>query len=84
HADGIHVTGPISNNMKAAVLSTYEAVPAPKVVIASGCCSISGGPFWGSKDVVGDLNSLIPVDLYIPGCPPHPMTTLHALLQYFK
>ncbi len=84
HADGIHVTGPISNNMKAAVLSTYEAVPSPKVVIASGCCSISGGPFWGSKDVVGDLNSLIPVDLYIPGCPPHPMTTLHALLHFFK
>ncbi len=84
HADGIHVTGPISNNMKAAVLSTWEAVPAPKVVIASGCCSISGGPFYGSKDIVGDLNSLIPVDLYIPGCPPHPLTTLHALLQFFK
>lgn len=84
HADGIHVTGPISNNMRAAVLSTWEAVPAPKVVIASGCCSISGGPFYGSKDIVGDLNSLIPVDLYIPGCPPHPMTTLHALLQFFK
>lgn len=84
HADGIHVTGPISTNMRAAVLSTYEAVPAPKVVIASGCCSISGGPFWGSKEVLGDLNSLIPVDLYIPGCPPHPLTTLHALLQYFK
>jgi NADH:ubiquinone oxidoreductase subunit B-like Fe-S oxidoreductase len=66
------------------VLSTYEAVPDPKVVIACGCCSISGGPFWGSKDIVGDLNSLIPVDLYIPGCPPHPMTNLHALLQFFK
>ncbi len=84
HADGIHVTGPISENMRAATLSTYEAVPAPKVVIASGACAISGGPFYGSDDVIGDLNSLIPVDLYIPGCPPHPLTTLHALLQYFK
>ena len=84
HADGIHVTGPISKNMRAAVLSTFEAVPSPKVVIASGACSISGGPFYGSEDVVGDLNSLIPVDLYIPGCPPHPLTTLHALLNYFK
>ncbi len=84
HADGIHVTGPISRNMKAALLSTYEAVPSPKVVIASGCCSISGGPFYGSDDVVGDLNSLLPVDLYIPGCPPHPLTTLHALLAFFK
>lgn len=84
HADGIHVTGPVSRNMTKALLDTYEAVPSPKVVIASGCCSISGGPFYGSDEIVGDLNSLLPVDLYIPGCPPHPMTTLHALLKYFK
>jgi Ni,Fe-hydrogenase III small subunit/ferredoxin-like protein FixX len=84
HADGIHVTGPVSNNMRQAVLTTWEAVPDPKVVIASGACAISGGPFYGSDDIVGDLNSLIPVDLYIPGCPPHPLTTLHALLSFFK
>ncbi len=84
HADGIHVTGPISKNMRAALLTTYEAVPSPKVVIASGCCSISGGPFYGSGEVIGDLGSLLPVDLYIPGCPPHPLTTLHALLKFFK
>jgi NADH:ubiquinone oxidoreductase subunit B-like Fe-S oxidoreductase len=54
------------------------------VVIASGGCAISGGPFYGSSEIVGDLNSLIPVDLYIPGCPPHPLTTLHALLAFFK
>ena len=70
--------------MKAALLSTYEAVPAPKVVIASGACSISGGPFYGSSEVSGELDSIIPVDLYIPGCPPHPLTTLHALLKFFK
>ncbi len=84
HADGIHVTGPISKNMKTALITTYAAVPSPKVVIASGCCSISGGPFYGSSEILGDLNSIIPVDLYIPGCPPHPLTTLHALLNYFK
>ncbi len=84
HADGIHVTGPISMNMKAALLATYEAVPSPKVVIASGSCAIAGGPFYGSPEVVGDLGSLLPVDLYIPGCPPHPLTTLHALLKFFK
>ncbi|MDD2468999.1 MAG: hydrogenase [Desulfobulbus sp.] len=84
HADGIHVTGPITRNMKTALLETYAAVPAPKVVIASGCCSISGGPFYGSAEIVGDLSTVLPVDLYIPGCPPHPMTTLHALLAYFK
>ncbi len=84
HADGIHVTGPISENMRQATISTWEAVPSPKVVIASGACAISGGPFYGSDEIVGDLNKLIPVDLYIPGCPPHPLTTLHALLNYFK
>jgi Ni,Fe-hydrogenase III small subunit/Pyruvate/2-oxoacid:ferredoxin oxidoreductase delta subunit len=84
HADGIHVTGPITRNMKAALLATYEAVPEPKVVIASGGCAIAGGPFYGSSEIVGDLNSILPVDLYIPGCPPHPLTTLHALLAFFK
>lgn len=84
HADGIHVTGPISRNMRQALMDTYDAVPSPKIVIASGCCPISGGPFYGSDEIVGDLNSLIPVDLYIPGCPPHPLTTLHALLSFFK
>jgi len=84
HADGIHVTGPISRNMKEALLETYEAVPSPKVVIASGCCAISGGPFYGSSEIVGDLGRILPVDLYIPGCPPHPLTTLHALLKFFK
>lgn len=84
HADGILVTGPISRNMKAALITTYEAVPAPKVVIATGNCPISGGPFYGSDDIVGDLNSILPVDLYIPGCPPHPLAILHSLLGFFK
>lgn len=84
HADGIHVTGPISRNMRTALMTTYDAVPSPKVVIASGACAISGGPFYGSGEISGGLNSIVPVDLYIPGCPPHPLTTLHALLQFFK
>lgn len=84
HADGIHVTGPITRNMRAALIATWEAVPSPKVVIASGACAISGGPFYGSDEIVGDLHSIIPVDLYIPGCPPHPLTTLQALLDYFR
>ena len=84
HADGIHVTGPITRNMTTALLDTYAAVPSPKVVIASGSCAISGGPFHGSGEIVGDLATLLPVDLYIPGCPPHPLTTLSALLAFFK
>ncbi len=84
HADGIVVTGPVSKNMKTAVLDTYEAVPGPKIVVAVGSCTISGGPFRGSPEITEGLDSLIPVDLFIPGCPPHPLTNLHALLNYFK
>ena len=84
HADGIVVTGPVSKNMKAALFSTYEAMPTPKVVIAVGNCAISGGIFRGSPEIADGLESLLPVDLFIPGCPPHPMTNLHALLSFFK
>ena len=84
HADGIVVTGPISRNMKTALLQTYEATPAPKVVIAVGSCALTGGPFRGSPEISEGLDSLLPVDLFIPGCPPHPMTNLHALLNFFK
>jgi Ni,Fe-hydrogenase III small subunit len=84
HADAIVVTGPISKNMKQALLDTYDAVPSPKVVVAVGGCAISGGPFSGSPEIATGLESLLPVDLFIPGCPPHPMTNLHALLTFFK
>jgi Ni,Fe-hydrogenase III small subunit len=84
HADGIVVTGPISRNMKTALLQTYEATPDPRVVIAVGSCTLSGGPFYGSDEITEGLDQLLPVDLFIPGCPPHPLTNLHALLTYFK
>ncbi|MGC9022535.1 MAG: hydrogenase, partial [Dissulfurimicrobium sp.] len=75
--------GPVTRNMARALLMTYEAVPSPKLVIAAGSCAISGGPFRGSPEII-PLETLLPVDLYIPGCPPHPMTTLNALIRYFK
>ncbi len=84
HADAIVVTGPISRNMKTALLQTYEAVPEPRLVIAVGSCTIMGGPFFGSPEVAKGLESILPVDLFIPGCPPHPLTNLHGFLTFFK
>jgi Ni,Fe-hydrogenase III small subunit/Pyruvate/2-oxoacid:ferredoxin oxidoreductase delta subunit len=81
HADGLVVTGPVTQNMKLALLKTYEAVPAPKIVIAVGACAISGGIFRDHPEVNNGVAGIVPVDLYIPGNPPHPLTILDGLLR---
>jgi Ni,Fe-hydrogenase III small subunit/NAD-dependent dihydropyrimidine dehydrogenase PreA subunit len=81
HADGLLVTGPVTQNMKSALLDTYAALPEPRIVIASGACAIGGGPFRGSPEANDGIGDLLPVDLYIPGCPPHPYTALDGVLR---
>jgi Ni,Fe-hydrogenase III small subunit len=81
HADGIVVTGPVTRNMEPALRATYAAVPRPKIVIACGACAISGGPFADSPDCHNGIPAGIPVDLFLPGCPPHPMVFLDGVLR---
>ena len=81
HADGLLITGPVTRNMSLALQKTYDAIPGPKIVIAVGACAIAGGPFRDHPEVLNGANSLFPIDLFIPGCPPHPITILDGLLR---
>ena len=81
HADGLVITGPVTRNMRLALEKTWKAVPPPRLVIAVGACAISGGPFQGFSQAADGVGEIIPVDLFIPGCPPHPLTILDGLLR---
>lgn len=80
HADGIVITGVVNRNMREALERTWAAVPDPRIVIAVGACAVSGGPFHDGTQALG-IPADIPVDVWIPGCPPHPLTLLDGLLR---
>jgi Ni,Fe-hydrogenase III small subunit len=84
HADVLMVTGPVTKNMREALLRTYNATPDPKWVIAVGRCAADGGVFAASYAVAGGVKDVVPVDLTIPGCPPSPKALLAGLLALLQ
>ncbi|MBN8217037.1 MAG: 4Fe-4S binding protein [Spirochaetes bacterium] len=81
HADGMVICGPVTRNMDLAVRKTWAAIPEPKLAFAVGACAISGGPYAGQKEQLGGAAEVVPVDYFIPGCPPHPLTILDGFLR---
>mgnify|MGYP003455806257 FL=1 len=84
HADVLLVTGPVTKNMREALLRTYNATPDPKWVVAVGDCALDGGIFAGSYAVEGGVSRVLPVDLHIRGCPPTPEQLLQGLIALLK
>ena len=84
HADGLVITGPISENMAYALEDCYKSTPDPKIVILCGACAISGGIFQHADKLNREFLDKYPIDLYIPGCPTHPLTFINGVLSYIK
>jgi Ni,Fe-hydrogenase III small subunit len=80
HADMLLVTGPVSRNMELALCKTYDAMPAPRLVVAVGACGCSGGIFGHNYASLGGVDMVLPVDVYIPGCPPNPFALLQGIM----
>jgi len=81
HADMLLITGTATRNMELALLKTYEATPDPKLVVAVGACACSGGIFGDTYATLDGIGSLVPVDVWIPGCPPRPQAILYGILK---
>ncbi|NTV89909.1 MAG: NADH-quinone oxidoreductase subunit NuoB [Clostridiales bacterium] len=81
HADMLLVTGPATRNMELALIKTYNATPDPKLVVAAGACACSGGIFSDSYATRNGIDRVLPVDVYIPGCPPRPQALIYGILQ---
>lgn len=80
HADLLLVTGSVTRNLEQAALRTYEAMPEPRLVVAVGACACGGGVLQGSYCTAGGVPNVLPVDVFIPGCPPRPQALIHGLM----
>ena len=81
HADVLITTGAVTRQSRDGLLRTYEQMPDPKFVIAVGSCAISGGVFQGCYNVIGEIGDVIPVNVYVPGCPPRPEAIIYGVVQ---
>ena len=81
HADILAVTGPVPRQMVSRLKRVYEQIPAPKVVLQVGSCGMEGGVFHESYNLVGPVDQIIPVDVYVPGCPPRPEAIIEAVVK---
>jgi membrane-bound hydrogenase subunit mbhJ len=84
HADILIVTGPVTRLSRERLLRTYEQMPDPKFVVAVGSCGLSGGAFRGCYNIVGDISEVLPVNLFIPGCPPRPEAIIFGVVQLLE
>ena len=84
HADILICTGPVTRQARERLIRTYEQMPAPKFVVAVGSCGISGGVFHGCYNVVGNIGDVIPVDVYVPGCPPRPEAIIDGVVRLLE
>jgi NADH-quinone oxidoreductase B subunit len=84
HADILICTGPVTLQARDRLLRVYQQMPEPKYVIAVGSCALSGGVFAGCYNVVGPIDQVIPVDIYVPGCPPRPEAIIHGVVKLLE
>ena len=84
HADVLVLTGPVTRQAKDRLIRIYEQMPSPKYVVAIGSCAVSGAPFIGSYNIYGGIDKIVPVDVYVSGCPPKPEAIIHGLLKIIE
>ncbi len=84
HADVLVVTGPVTRKMESRLRMVYNQMPEPRYVVCVGTCGLSGGTFYDSYTLSGPVDEILPVDIYVPGCPPRPEAIIHGLAKLIE